>query len=146
MKQGAKQEIQTEVMGNEVVDDDLACKAEEKQKKVCAYSQQANEALRGNQGRRMTDPLFLHLSLYDPDTGYIEIHWMASFSPKVLMICMPYSMPEHLTRIMELILKEDKNFKKNGVETIAALICDFEMHIGYDVAEGKKWFENRLGQ
>ncbi|MEI7843877.1 MAG: hypothetical protein WCI39_12710, partial [Gallionellaceae bacterium] len=128
----------------ETMDDFLARLPKEEQERIQAGAAKVAEEIRLNNLRRYSDPLFVHGSLYKLDTEYLQINWMVSFQAKVLMIYTPYSMPEHLTKIMEQILKEDRQFKNNGIETLGALIIDFELNICHDFAEGQKWVEVKV--
>jgi hypothetical protein len=92
---------------------------------------------------RATDPLFLYGFLFNPDKEYVEIHWQVSFKKKLLMIHTPYPMPTQIPTIMALMIQEDEQFQKAGINSPEEINTFFEINICHQLSEGKKWFEMR---
>lgn len=128
------------------MDDYLARLPIEEQEEIRAGADRMAEEMRRYNARRYTDPLFLYGFLFNPDKEYVEIHWQVSFKKKLLMIHTPYPMPTQIPTIMALMIQEDEQFQKAGINSPAEINAFFEVNICHELSEGQKWFEMRWNQ
>jgi hypothetical protein len=141
MKQSTQQQLPFETM-----DDFLARLPEAEQQRHHEGAIQIAEEIRKNRLSKMNDPMLMHWSLFDPGNQYEEIHWLVSLEKNLLMICTPYPMAAHLPQILALMIKEDKQFRRAGIEMPEEIIASFNIHLCCDLTQGKNWFESRLCQ
>ena len=122
----------------ETLDDYLARLPIEEQEKIRVGADRMAEEMRRYDARRYTDPLFLYGFLFNPDNKYVELHWQVNNNTALLMIYTPFPMPNQIPRIMALMIKEDEQFQKAGINSPAEINAFFEINICHELGEGKK--------
>ena len=130
----------------ETLDDYLARLPIEQQEEIRAGADRMAEEMRRYNERRHTDPLFVHGFLFNPDKEYVEINWQVRLKRKILMLHTPYPMRPQIPTIMALMIQEDEQFLKAGINSPEEINALFEINICHELSDGKKWFEMRWNQ